>query len=201
MRNFSTEITAENPKMAKRKDPGRSPIGARAERDGRQASSPDPGRGSDLTSPNDGLNRQIVRMLEEDGRRPFNEIATALSVSEGTVRNRVNGMRQSGQIKIVAIVDPGAVDYRTNAMICLRVGSDATPAHVAERLGRLDEVVYVLWVSGRYDLLVEIVSDDQDGLARFLQRHIHGRADIAETDTMIGLKNFKNQFLLKQNWT
>ena len=201
MHNFDTESTAENSKMANRKDPGRSPTGARGERVGRQTSSLGSGRSNDLTSPNDGLNRQIVRMLEEDGRRPFKEIATVLNVSEGTIRNRVNGMRQAGQIKIVAIVDSGAVDYRTDAMICLRVGSDATPANVAERLGRLEEVVYVLWVSGRYDLLVEIVSDDPDGPTRFLQRHIHGQADIAETDTMIGLKNFKNQFLLKQNWT
>ena len=186
--------------MAKR-DPGLSSLVARGERVGRQISALDSGRSSDLTSPNDELNRQIVRMLEEDGRRPFNEIAAALNVSEGTIRNRVNGMRQAGQIKIVAIVDPGAVEYKTNAMIGLKVGSAATPAHVAERLGQLDEVVYVLWVSGRYDLLVEIVNDDQDGLARFLQRHIHGQTDIAETDTMIGLKNFKNQFLLKQNWT
>ena len=55
-------------------------------------------------------------MLEEDGRRPFNEIAAALDVSEGTIRNRVNAMRQANQIKIVAITDAGAVEYNTNAM-------------------------------------------------------------------------------------
>ena len=187
--------------MAKEGEPVPSFFAARGERVGRQISLPDSGKSNDLTSPNDGLNRQIVRMLEEDGRRPFNDIAAALEVSEGTIRNRVNGMRQAGQIKIVAIVDPGAVEYKTAAMIGLKVGSVTTPAHVAERLGQLDEVVYVLWVSGCYDLLVEIVSDDQDGLARFLESHIHGQTDIAEADTMIGLKNFKNQFLLKQNWT
>ncbi len=153
-----------------------------------------------LTSPDDQLNQQIVRLLQEDGRRPFNEIATALNVSEGTIRNRVNGMRQAGHMKIVAIVDPGAVEYRTDAIICLRVGATSTPTEVAGRLSRLDEVVYVLWVSGRFDLMIEIVTDEPDGLAHFLEDHIHNQPDIAEAETMMGLKNFKNQFLLKQNW-
>ena len=92
------------------------------------------------------------------------------------------------------------VKYKTDAIICIKVSPTATPAQVAERLGRLDEVVYILWVSGRFDLLVEIVSDDPDGLTQFLQNHIHNQSDIAETETMTGLQNFKNQFLLKQNW-
>ncbi|MEL7468872.1 MAG: Lrp/AsnC family transcriptional regulator [Pseudomonadota bacterium] len=153
-----------------------------------------------LTSPDDELNQQIVRMLQEDGRRPFNEIAIALNVSEGTIRNRVNGMRQAGHMKIVAIVDPGAVEYKTDAIICIRVGGTSTPTSVADRISQLDEVVYVLWVSGRFDLMIEIVTDEPDGLAQFLEDHIHNQPDIAESETMMGLKNFKNQFLLKQNW-
>jgi Lrp/AsnC family transcriptional regulator for asnA, asnC and gidA len=159
-----------------------------------------PARSADLTSPADHLNQMIVRMLEEDGRRPFAEIAAALDVSEGTIRNRVNGMRQAGQMRIVAIVDPGAVEYETDAMLGIKVAPSATPAQVASRLGDLQEVVYILWVSGRYDLLVEIVSEERDELTRFLEQHIHGTPDIAEVETMTGLRSFKNQFLLKRNW-
>ncbi|MEO0783955.1 MAG: Lrp/AsnC family transcriptional regulator [Pseudomonadota bacterium] len=175
-------------------------VAARGERPSRIGAPSQSAQSPDLTSPSDHLNQQIVRMLEEDGRRPFNEIAAALNVSEGTIRNRVHGMRQAGQIRIVAIADPGAVKYKTDAIICIKVSPTATPAQVAERLARLDEVVYILWVSGRFDLLVEIVSDDPDGLTQFLQNHIHNQSDIAETETMTGLQNFKNQFLLKQNW-
>ena len=58
----------------------------------------------------------------------------------------------------------------------------------------------ILWVSGRYDLLVEVVSNDRDGLLHFLDTEIHGAADIASVETMTGLKNYKNQFLLKSDW-
>lgn len=148
----------------------------------------------------DMLNREIIRLLQDDGRMAFAEIAQALDVSEGTIRNRVNAMKQNGQLRIVAIADPRAIEYRTDAMLGLKISPDATPAAVADRLGTLPEVVYILWLSGRYDLLVEVVTDERDQLLSFLEEHIHGRSDIVSAETMTGLKNFKNQFLLKRNW-
>ena len=154
-----------------------------------------------LDSPDDPLNKEIIQMLEADGRRPFAEIAAALDVSEGTIRNRVNGMRQSGQMRIVPIVDSDAAAYESTAMICLKVSASSTPSAVARRLNQFDELVYILWVSGRYDLMVEIVGETADSLIEFLDSHIHGNADIASAEVMTGLKSFKNQFLLKRNWT
>ncbi|MEM8687215.1 MAG: Lrp/AsnC family transcriptional regulator [Pseudomonadota bacterium] len=159
-----------------------------------------PARLSDISSPHDTLNRSIVAMLQRDGRMPFAEIASELGVSEGTIRNRVNGMKQAGMLRIVAIADPVAVEYQTDAMMGLKVAPGHTPQEVAERLARLPDVVYILWVSGRYDLLVEVVSNDQDDLLHFLETEIHGAADIASVETMTGLKNYKNQFLLKSDW-
>ncbi|MEM7525435.1 MAG: Lrp/AsnC family transcriptional regulator [Pseudomonadota bacterium] len=158
------------------------------------------GRVTSLASPHDKLNRGIVAMLQEDGRRPYNEIAAALDVSEGTVRNRVSGMRQAGQLRIVAITDPISVEYETAAMLGVKVAPGATPTSVGERLGRLPEVIYVLWVSGRFDLLVEVVAETRADLLHFLDEHAHEMTDIATVETMTGLRNFKNQFLLKQNW-
>ena len=131
---------------------------------------------------------------------PFAEIASELGVSEGTIRNRVNGMKQAGMLRIVAIADPVAVEYQTDAMMGLKIARGHTPQAVAERLARLPDVVYILWVSGRYDLLVEVVSNDRDGFLEFLETEIHGAEDIAEVETMTGLKNYKNQFLLKSDW-
>ena len=153
-----------------------------------------------LASTTDALNRDIIRALQEDGRRPFADIANELDVSEGTIRNRVNGMREAGQMRIVAIVDPSASEYRTDAMLGLKAAAGTRPAQLAERLSALPEVIYVLWVSGRFDLLVEIVCDERDQLLAFMEEHIHDQRDIGLVETMTGLKNFKNQFLLKQNW-
>ena len=157
-------------------------------------------RQPDKSSPDDKLNRSIIAMLQRDGRMAFSEIAQELGVSEGTIRNRVGSMKQAGMLRIVAIVDPVAAEYQADAMLGLKVSPGHTPQAVAERLAGLSDVVYILWVSGRYDLLIEVVSNERDGFLNFLEQEIHGQHDIASSETMMGLQNFKNQFLLKSNW-
>ncbi len=131
---------------------------------------------------------------------PYSEIAQKLEVSEGTIRNRVNGMKDAGLLRIVAIADPTASEYKADAMICIKVAPGITPQRVAERLGELPSVVYILWVTGRFDLLVEVICDEPGDLAVFLEEQIHGVEDIVGAEVMLGLKNYKNQFLLKRNW-
>jgi Lrp/AsnC family transcriptional regulator, regulator for asnA, asnC and gidA len=158
-------------------------------------------RQPDKTSPDDELNRSIIDMLQRDGRMAFSEIAQQLGVSEGTIRNRVSGMKHAGMLEIVAIVDPVIAAYKTAAMLGIKVASGHSPQAVAERLAVSPDVVYILWVSGRFDLLIEVVTNDRDSFLDFLDTEIHSQLDIAESETMSGLKNFKNQFLLKRNWS
>ena len=152
-----------------------------------------------IRSPGDDLNQKIIRLLQQDGRMPFSEIAQILDVSEGTIRNRVNGLRESNMLRIVAMADPVAAEYTTDAMVGLNVAPGISPRQVAARLEQDPRVVFVLWVAGRYDLIIEIVSDDQRELQDFLEGQIHANEDIANVDVMLGLRNFKNQFLLKQD--
>jgi len=153
-----------------------------------------------IRSPKDDLNQKIIRLLQKDGRMAFSEIAQVLDVSEGTIRNRVNGLRDSNMLRIVAMADPVATEYTTDAMLGINIASGTTPQQVADRLEQDSSVVFVLWVAGRYDLLIEVVSDDRKALQSFLENQVHGCDDIANVDVMLGLKNFKNQFLLKKNW-
>lgn len=154
---------------------------------------------SDKASSDNKLNQEIVHMLHNDGRRPYKEIAAALNVSEGTVRNRVNWMRDAGMLKILAIADPVSFNYRTDAMLGIKVGPTSSPKEVAQRLLDISEVVYILWVTGRYDLLVEIASDSEDVLWKFLEERCFNQTDISSVEVMKGLVTYKNQFLLKRD--
>ena len=98
--------------------------GKHAERNGRQ---------SDKSSPDEKLNHSIINMLQSDGRMAFSDIAQELRVSEGTIRNRVNSMKQAGLLRIVAIADPVAAEYKTDAMLGVKVAPGHTPSSVAER--------------------------------------------------------------------
>lgn len=153
-----------------------------------------------LSSTEDSLNRVIIRMLQEDGRTPFKTIAAALNVSEGTIRNRFNRMKEAGHLRIVALADPTAINYRADAMLGIKVGANHTPQQLASRLSQHPAVVYVLWVSGRYDILVEVVFERRQAFLEFLQEHCYGQDDIAEIEVMTGLEIYKNQFLLKRGF-
>ena len=154
---------------------------------------------SRLSSPYDDLNRQIIRMLQDDGRAAYDVIGQQLGVSGGTVRNRVARMREAGMLRIVAVVDPVAVDYESDAMLGIKTAPGVAPAEIAQRLDPYPAVVYIMWVSGRFDLLVEVVCDEETELARFLNEHIHGEPDIAHVEVMTRIGMFKNQFLLKRH--
>jgi Lrp/AsnC family transcriptional regulator, regulator for asnA, asnC and gidA len=157
-------------------------------------------RSATLSSPTDQLNRAIVRLLQEDGRLPFKTIARKLGVSEGTVRNRVGWMKCAGMLRIVAVADPTAINYRADAMLGVKVAPSSTPAKVAERLSVHPQVVYILWVSGRFDLLVEVVCESDEDFLDFLSKHCFDQDDIASLEVMTGLAMYKNQFLLKQDY-
>ena len=151
-----------------------------------------------IDSPVDELNRSIIKLLQEDGRMAYKDVARALKVSEGTIRNRVQSMKQSGLLKIVALADPMAIRYKADAMVGIKVASPASPRNVAERLSQFPEVVYVLWVSGRYDLLIEVVCDSSESFQKFLEDYCFGSEDIDQIEVMTGIEMFKNQFLLKR---
>ena len=157
------------------------------------------GRVSPLSSPSDDLNQRIIRLLQENGRAAFDVIGQKLGVSGGTVRNRVTRMRETGMLRIVAVVDPVVVDYEADAMLGIKTAPGVSPAAVAQRLDPCPAVVYIMWVSGRFDLLVEVVCDEETELANFLNEHIHGRPDVAHVEVMTRIGMFKNQFLLKRH--
>ena len=140
-----------------------------------------------------------IDMLEVDGRKPFNEIAKSLEISEGTVRNRVNRMKDAGVLQIKALVDRSAINYATDSMLGIKVASTSSPTEVAKRLQDCNEIVFIIWVTGRYDLLVEIASEGDETLTRFLDEHCFNNDDIKDVEVMKGLATYKNQFLLKSH--
>ena len=156
-------------------------------------------RVSPLSSPYDDLNQRIIRLLQDDGRAAYDVIGKKLGVSGGTIRNRIARMRDAGMLRIVAVVDPVAVDYEADAMLGIRTAPGIAPAAVAQRLEPHPAVVYIMWVSGRFDLLVEVVCDEETELAIFLDEHVHGRRDIGRVEVMTRIGMFKNQFLLKRH--
>lgn len=147
-----------------------------------------------LPPPLDDISKRIIEQLQEDGRRPYAAIGKAVGLSEAAVRQRVQRLLDAGVMQIVAVTDPLQVGFARQAMIGLRVDGDLTV--VADRLAALPEVDYVVVTAGSFDLLVEVVCEDDDHLLDLLTQRIRSLPGVRATETFVYLK-LRKQFY---NW-
>ena len=138
----------------------------------------------------DDTDRNIIRALQIDGRVPFAQIAEQLNVSPGMIRMRYNRLVKRGLLKVTAITDPLLMGYTTMAMMGIRTEGDKL-LEVAEKIAALDEVIYLIAVSGRFDLLAEVVCRDHADLLRFLSEKLYAIDGVRETESFLHLKILK----------
>jgi Lrp/AsnC family transcriptional regulator for asnA, asnC and gidA len=152
------------------------------------------GRGTSRTMALDGVSKAIIEQLQTDGRRSYAEIGKAVGLSEAAVRQRVQKLTDSGVMQVVAVTDPMQLGFYRQAMIGIRVSGDTTV--VAEELGKIAAVDYIVLTAGSFDILVEVVCENDDDLISLLNKKIRGIDGVASTETFVYLK------LLKQfyNW-
>ncbi|SEG92751.1 Lrp/AsnC family transcriptional regulator, regulator for asnA, asnC and gidA [Actinacidiphila yanglinensis] len=141
----------------------------------------------------DAVSKAIIEQLQEDGRRPYAAIGKAVGLSEAAVRQRVQKLLDQGVMQIVAVTDPLTVGFRRQAMVGVNVEGDLDP--VADALAALDEVEYVVLTAGSFDLLVEIVCEDDDHLLEMINKRIRALPGVRTTETFVYLK------LRKQTYT
>ena len=135
----------------------------------------------------DDVSRAIIEQLQEDGRRPYARIATAVGLSEAAVRQRVQRLLDAGVMQIVAVTDPLQVGFTRQAMVAVRTSGDARV--VADALAEFSEVDYVVITAGSVDLIIEIVCEDDDQLLEVVARirAVDG-VESTETHLYLGLR-------------
>jgi Lrp/AsnC family transcriptional regulator for asnA, asnC and gidA len=141
----------------------------------------------------DGPNRAIIEALQRDGRQPYGAIAEAVGLSEAAVRRRVQRLRESGIMQIVAVTDPLQLGFTRQAMIGISVEGDVR--RVAEKLSAMAEVDYVVMCAGSLDNQAEIVCEDDERLLQVLNDSVRSIPGVRATETFLYLK------LAKQTYT
>ena len=139
----------------------------------------------------DATSKAIIEQLQQDGRRPYATIARAVGLSEAAVRQRVQRLIDAGVMQIVAVTDPLGVGFRRQALIGLRVEGDLNA--VADRLAETPEVDYVVITAGSFDVLAEVVCEDDDHLLEILGR-VRAVPFVTSTETFVYLKLRKQTY-------
>jgi len=139
----------------------------------------------------DGLSKQIVEQLQQDGRRSYAAIGKAVGLSEAAVRQRVQRLVDAGAMQIVAVTDPLTLGFHRQAMVGVRCGGDLE--RVAAQLAGMDEIDYVVITAGSFDLLIEVVCENDDQLLEILGR-VRSISSVTTTETFVYLKLQKQTY-------
>jgi Lrp/AsnC family transcriptional regulator for asnA, asnC and gidA len=139
------------------------------------------------------LDKRIIEHLQQDGRRPFTQIAAELGVSEAAVRARTNRLVERGILQVVGVTDPLRLGFQQMAMIGIRCDHDRLAA-VADALAEMPEVDYCVIVAGSYDILVETVCEDTEALYRFLAERLRMVDGVRDTETFVYLRMVKQTY-------
>ena len=138
----------------------------------------------------DETDREIVSLLQYDGRLPFTKIGEELGITEGSVRRRVKRLMDEGKLQVVGIIQPDEIGKTEAGMIGITVQSDMI-SDVADAIAQLPEVTYLFQAAGEYDLFAEVYCDDRQHFVSFLNDKLQKIPGVERTRSFLILKMHK----------
>jgi Lrp/AsnC family transcriptional regulator for asnA, asnC and gidA len=142
----------------------------------------------------DDTSRAIIEQLQEDGRRAYATIGKAVGLSEAAVRQRVQKLLDTGVMQIVAVTDPMQIGFARQALLAISVSGAVET--VADELAKIDEVDYIVITAGSFDLMAEVVVEDDAHLLDLVSGRIRAIPGVVRTETFLYLKLVKQTY----NW-
>ena len=146
------------------------------------------GRGQNL----DDTAKQIIELLQDDGRLSYSAIAKQVGLSEAAVRHRVQKLIESGVMQVVAVTDPMQMGFARQAMIGVKVTGNVR--EVAAELAAMEKLDYVVITTGRFDILAEIVAESDDELLEVVSEQISALDRVVTTETFVYLRLEKQTY-------
>jgi Lrp/AsnC family transcriptional regulator, regulator for asnA, asnC and gidA len=110
----------------------------------------------------DEIDKAVIRELQVDGRLSYAQLGPLVGLSQAAVRQRVQRLIDRGVMQVVAVTDPQMLGFSVQALVGLRVDGDVRA--VARSIADLAEVDYVVVTAGRFDILAEVVCEDNEQL-------------------------------------
>jgi Lrp/AsnC family transcriptional regulator for asnA, asnC and gidA len=130
----------------------------------------------------------IIKHLRE-GRKSFQKIAEELSITENTVRARVNRLTEEGVLEVTGLVDPEAIPGHRLVMVGIKLGT-MDLVKKGEEFSRLKGVVSACVVTGRYDLILTVLLNDADDLLAFYTEQVSQIRDVQSAETFVVYKTY-----------
>jgi Lrp/AsnC family transcriptional regulator for asnA, asnC and gidA len=136
----------------------------------------------------DALDKSLVSLLADDGRVGVAESAARLGVSAPTVRSRLRQLVEAGVLRVAGVLDPFETRGLTVALVGLTLGKYSLEEKVGQ-IADLDEVAWAAVVTGRYDIIAEVITGDgMSGLYAFLNDSLQKVGGIQSSEMFVVMK-------------
>jgi Transcriptional regulators len=133
--------------------------------------------------------RRLVAELARDGQASSAELAESLGVTAPTIRARMKNLISQGLMRVAGLVDPFQVKGLSVALVGIKLQTQMQLDEKLEEISLLPDVNWVAAVTGRYDILVEVVtSEDIADLYNFLDTALSGVGGIASSESFVVMK-------------
>lgn len=129
----------------------------------------------------DDIDRRLVEALQRDGRASYAELAELVGLSPAATRLRVQRLLDANVVQVVGVTDPLALGYPVMAALGVRV--ERNVREVADRIAAITGVIYVVFTSGSFDLLVEVICEDSSRLLTVIDDEIRAIPDVRSVES------------------
>jgi Lrp/AsnC family transcriptional regulator for asnA, asnC and gidA len=136
----------------------------------------------------DETNLAVIKHLR-DGRKSLKKIAEELSLSENTVRARVNRLVEEGVLDIVGLVDPQSIPGHRVVVVGVKLQT-MDLINKGEKFSKLRGVVSVSVVTGRFDLVLFVLLKEGFGLLEFYTEEVAKISDVQSVETFVVYKGY-----------
>ena len=136
----------------------------------------------------DKTNIEIIKQLR-DGRKSFRKIAEELSITENTVRSRVNKLHEDGILEIAGIIDAESLPGHQQVIFGVKLQNMDLLAK-AEEFSKLDCVISSCVVTGRFDLIVVVILNEENTLLEFITQKVGSIEGVKSIESFVVFKGF-----------
>jgi Lrp/AsnC family leucine-responsive transcriptional regulator len=136
----------------------------------------------------DAIDREILAILNADGRISFTDLATRVNLSSNAVAERVRRLERSGAIRSYsAIVDPKVLGFGLEAYIDVKLRADTPADRFEAAVERIPGIVQLILTTGSSDYTLRVACSDQADLVRLVEA-LRAAVPIAETYSRLVLR-------------
>ncbi|WP_338375773.1 Lrp/AsnC ligand binding domain-containing protein [uncultured Flavobacterium sp.] len=136
----------------------------------------------------DGIDKEILRDLMEDARKPILQIAKKVGISGAAIHQRLKKLEQAGVISgSKFIVNNKVLGYTTVAFVGIYLEKAANNSDAVRELKKIPEVLECHYTTGNWSVLIKIICRDNEHLMQMLNKRIQTIEGVSRTETFISL--------------